>query len=301
MTLRHMKIFVAVCRTGSITAAGKQLFLSQPSVSLAISELEQNYGVKLFDRISRRLHITEAGTQLLQYAEHIVQLFDEMEQGIKDWDSVGRLRVGASITVGSCYLPGVVQLLTQRYPELKISVTVDNSDAVEKAVTENALDAAVIEGAVHNPYLLQKPLLDDSLTFLCPPNHPLAGQRDVPVSLLQKEAFLLREKGSASRERFDELALANGLQVTPAWQSVSNHAILRAVQAGLGISILPYLLAEEYVRRGEIALFTVQGISLQRKLTAIWHKNKYLTQSARDFLALWSTAARFAPISADPC
>lgn len=89
MTLRHMKIFVAVCRTGSITAAGKQLFLSQPSVSQAISELEQNYGVKLFDRISRRLHITEAGTQLLQYAEHIVQLFDEMEQGIKNWDSVG--------------------------------------------------------------------------------------------------------------------------------------------------------------------------------------------------------------------
>ena len=287
MTLRHMKIFVAVCRTGSITAAGKRLFLSQPSVSQAISELEQNYGVKLFDRISRRLHITEAGTQLLQYAEHIVQLFDEMEQGIKNWDSVGKLRIGASITVGSCYLPDIVKQLMRKYPELQISATVDNSDAIEKAVTENGLDVAVIEGAVHNPYLLQKPLLDDRLTFLC--------------SRLQKEVFLLREKGSASRERFDELALANGLEAAPAWQSVSNHAILRAVQAGLGISILPYLLAEEYVQREEIALFTVQGITLQRKITAIWHKNKYLTQSARDFLALWNTAAYTPAAPGDPC
>ena len=301
MTLRHMKIFVAVCRTGSITAAGKRLFLSQPSVSQAISELEQNYGVKLFDRISRRLHITEAGTQLLQYAEHIVQLFDEMEQGIKNWDSVGKLRIGASITVGSCYLPDIVKQLMRKYPELQISATVDNSDAIEKAVTENGLDVAVIEGAVHNPYLLQKPLLEDRLTFLCSVSHPLAGRQNVPVSRLQKEVFLLREKGSASRERFDELALANGLEAAPAWQSVSNHAILRAVQAGLGISILPYLLAEEYVQREEIALFTVQGITLQRKITAIWHKNKYLTQSARDFLALWNTAAYTPAAPGDPC
>lgn len=224
-----------------------------------------------------------------------------MEQGIKNWDSVGKLRIGASITVGSCYLPDIVKQLMQKYPELQISATVDNSDAIEKAVTENGLDVAVIEGAVHNPYLLQKPLLDDRLTFLCSVSHPLAGRQNVPVSRLQKEVFLLREKGSASRERFDELALANGLEAAPAWQSVSNHAILRAVQAGLGISILPYLLAEEYVQREEIALFTVQGITLQRKITAIWHKNKYLTQSARDFLALWNTAAYTPAAPGDPC
>lgn len=195
MTLRHMKIFVAVCRTGSITAAGKRLFLSQPSVSQAISELEQNYGVKLFDRISRRLHITEAGTQLLQYAEHIVQLFDEMEQGIKNWDSVGKLRIGASITVGSCYLPDIVKQLMRKYPELQISATVDNSDAIEKAVTENGLDVAVIEGAVHNPYLLQKPLLDDRLTFLCSVSHPLAG-RTCPSPGFKKKFFFCGKKAA---------------------------------------------------------------------------------------------------------
>lgn len=286
MTLRHMKIFVAVCRNGSVTAAGKELFLAQPSVSLAISELEEYYGVKLFDRISHRLHITDAGTQLLQYAEHIVQLFDEMEQGIKDWDSVGRLRVGASITVGSYYLPGHLKALSQKYPGLRMEARVDNSDAIEQAVVENALDVAVIEGVVHNKYLIQKPLRDDRLVFLCPKAHPFAG-KELPIQSLRREAFLLREKGSAGREMFDELAAANGLEIAPAWQSVSTQALVQAVQAGLGISVLPYLLVKEPLERGEVAAFSVRGVSLHRNITAIYHKNKYLTQSARDFLALW--------------
>ncbi len=291
MTLRHMKIFVAVCHTGSITKAGKELFLSQPSVSLAISELEQNYGVKLFDRISQRLYITEAGKELLQYAEHIVGLFEEMEQGIKNWDSLGKLRLGGSITVGCRYLPEAVKLLSKKYPSLQIEVTVDNSDAIERGVTENRLDVAVIEGTVHNPYLVSKPLLDDRLVFLCPKDHSFAEREDVDPVLLQRENFLLREKGSAGRERVEELAAAQGLQLRSCWESISTHALLQAVKAGLGISVLPFLLAKDSLDRGEISLFSVKGVSLWRKLSAIYHKNKYLTQSAMDFLALWKRLA----------
>lgn len=91
MTIRHMKIFVAVCRQGSVTGAAQALYLAQPSVSLAIRELEEYYGVRLFDRISRRMQLTQEGRQMFSYASHIVSLFDEMEQSIKNWDSLGTL------------------------------------------------------------------------------------------------------------------------------------------------------------------------------------------------------------------
>ena len=109
MTLRHLRIFTAVCETGSMTAASERLFIAQPSISLAISEMEEYYGVKLFDRISRKLYLTDSGRRALQYARHIIDLMDEMEQGMKNADTVGRRRVGTSITIGSYLLPGYVK------------------------------------------------------------------------------------------------------------------------------------------------------------------------------------------------
>lgn len=114
MTLRHLRIFVAVCETGSMTAAASQLFIAQPSISLAVSEMEEYYGVKLFDRISRKLYLTENGRRALQYARHIIDLLDEMEQGVKDLDTVGQLRVGTSITIGTYLLPHYVRQLKER-------------------------------------------------------------------------------------------------------------------------------------------------------------------------------------------
>ena len=105
MTIRHLRIFVAVCEEGSVTKAANKLYLAQPSVSLAISELEKFYGVKLFDRISRRLYLTDKGKQFLNYTKHIIDLFDELENGMKNWGSSGALRIGSSITIGNYFFP----------------------------------------------------------------------------------------------------------------------------------------------------------------------------------------------------
>ena len=120
MTLRHLRIFVAVCETGSMTAASAQMFIAQPSISLAISEMEEYYGVKLFDRISRKLYLTDNGRRALQYARHLIDLFDEMEQGIRDQDAVGQLRVGTSITIGTYLLPQYINRLKQVYPSVRV-------------------------------------------------------------------------------------------------------------------------------------------------------------------------------------
>lgn len=136
MTLRHLRIFVAVCEEGSVTLAAEKLYLSQPAVSLAIHELEEHYGVRLFDRISRKLYLTSAGNRFLEYAVHISSLFDEMERDIQNWDTLGALRIGSSITIGAALIPKAVALYSQQYPDVEIKMVIDNSQVIEKKVLD---------------------------------------------------------------------------------------------------------------------------------------------------------------------
>ena len=123
MTLRHMKIFVAVYQQKSITLASNSLHLAQPSVSLAIKELEEYYHIRLFDRLSRRIYPTENGHRFYEYALHIVSLFSEMENKIPAWDANAPLHIGSSITLGTCLLPSLVKVYQEQHPEIKIYVT----------------------------------------------------------------------------------------------------------------------------------------------------------------------------------
>lgn len=286
MTLRHLKIFVTVCETGSATAAAEKLHIAQPSVSLAISELEDYYGIKLFDRIAKRLHLTEAGKSFLQYANHIVGLFEDMEREIKNFDAKGIIRIGASVTIGNCLLPDYITMFKEIHPDMKVRVIIDNSEIIQQYILSNQIDIGLIEGALHSSYISGHKFRDDELVMICGNEHPFAGKKDIDISMLQKESFILRENGSAGREIFDSTMTAHGLKIVPDWESTSTQAIVKAVRANLGISVLPYLLIKDYLNRGEISLFGVKGIILRRSFSVIYHKNKYLTDSARDFISL---------------
>lgn len=286
MTLRHLKIFVTVCETGSTTAAGKKLHIAQPSISLAISELEDYYGIKLFDRIAKRLYITEAGKKFLQYATHIVGLFEEMEREIKNFDATGIIRIGASITIGNYLLPGYITRFKKIHPQMDVKVIIDNSEKIQQYILSNQIDIGLIEGIVYSPYIAEHKFRDDELVMVCGNAHPFANQKNVEISKLQNESFILRESGSAGREIFDSTMTSLGIKILPAWESTSTQAIIRAVQANLGISVLPYLLVKDSLNRKEISQFHIDGIRFQRSFSVIYHQNKFLTESAKDFIAL---------------
>lgn len=286
MTLRHLKIFVTVCETGSATAAGEKLHIAQPSISLAISELEDYYGIKLFDRISKRLHITEAGKNFLQYATHIVGLFEDMEKEIKNFDVMGIIRIGASITIGNYLLPGYITQFKQIHPQMYVKVIIDNSEKIQQYILSNQIDIGLIEGVVHSSYIIEHKFRDDELVMVCGNDHPFANQKNIEISKLQGESFILREAGSAGREIFDSTMTSHGIEILPAWESTSTQAIVRAVQANLGISVLPYLLVKDSLDRKDISQFQINGIRFQRSFSVIYHQNKYLTESAKDFIAL---------------
>ncbi|NLY17860.1 MAG: LysR family transcriptional regulator [Clostridiaceae bacterium] len=286
MTLRHLKIFVAVCETGSATAAGEKLYIAQPSVSLAISELENYYGIKLFDRIAKRLHITEAGKNFLQYATHIVALFEDMEKEIKNFDAMGTIRIGASITIGNYLLPDYIIKFKKKHPRMGVKVFINNTEKIQQYILTNKIDIGLIEGVVHSSYIKAHKFREDELVMICGNHHPFAGQRNIEISKLQGENFILREAGSAGREIFDSTLTMHGLEITPAWESISTQAIVRTVKANLGISVLPYLLVKDALERKEISQFQIKGIRFLRSFSVIYHRNKFLTESAKEFIVL---------------
>lgn len=286
MTLRHLRIFTAVCDTGSATAAGELLYIAQPSVSLAVAELEEYYGIKLFDRIGKRLHITEAGKHFYQYAAHIVGLFDDMEKEVRNFDNIGIIRLGTSVTIGNYLMPGYVSEFKEMHPELEVKVTIDNSDTIEQHVLSNRIDLGLIEGIVHSPYIAGHCFRKDELVLICANAHSFSGRTDLDLAEVLKEDLLLREPGSAGREIFDSAATALGFEVKPAWESASTQAIVRAVKANLGVSVLPYLLVKDSLDRQEISRFRLKDLHFDRKFRVIYHKNKFLTGSARDFISL---------------
>lgn len=286
MTLRHIKIFVAVCEYQSVTEAAAHLYLAQPSVSLAIRELEEYYGVKLFDRISRKLYLTSFGEEFLNYASHIVSLFEKMETEMKNWDSVGTLRVGSSITIGTYLMPHYALEFRKKYPKINLKVFIDNASMIEKMILANEIDFALTEGRVHSSHVVYEKFMDDELILLCAPNHPFSQKQKVSLSDLLDQDFILREKGSSTRELFDSILLSHQIEIQPIWESVSPQAIIKAVELGLGISILPYQLVKEELKKQQIFQIWVEDLSFKREYFIIHHKNKFLSKSAQLFMNL---------------
>lgn len=289
MTLRHMKIFTTVCYCKSVTEAAKKLGIAQPAASLAIKELENHYNVSLFDRISHKLYITPDGEKLLRYASRIIGLFDEMEGEIKDADSSGILRIGSSITIGTCLMPGFVKRFNAVYPKVKVFVTIDNSAKIEKKILDNQLDFALIEGNIHSDSIVYSKFLKDELVLVCRANGILSGRDEISADELSGLPFILREKGSGTRELFDSALLTKGLTVAPVWESISTKAIINAVLNDLGVSVLPLRLVEHELAARELVSCKISGIQLERYFYLIYHKDKHLYTAAQAFFKLLSS------------
>ena len=285
MTLRHMKIFVTVYQYSSVTKAAGELHLAQPSVSLAVKELEEYYGIRLFERIGRGIRPTEAGSEFYSYALHIVSLFEDIEKRIKNWDTLGTIRIGTSITIGTHILPGLIKNYQEAYPSLRVEAMVNNSGIIEQHVLDNTIDLGLIETQPEHPEIQAIPFMKDHLCAILPTDHPLSSQRWLTLSQLARYPFLMREKGSAGREILDASFALLHLSVHPIWESSSTQAIVSAVAQGLGVAVLPYMLVEKDILEGQVKTVPFRQ-PLHRDLNIIYHKNKFLTPNMKAFIEL---------------
>ena len=169
MTVRHMYIFKTVCECQSITAAAGKLNMTQPAVSVAIKELESFYQVKLFERMNRTIYLTEAGNTLREYADSILDQFEEAEAVLRDGSSMARCRMGVNVSVGETFLPGMLKLLEEKIPGIHMEVLVGNTVTIEEKLNENEIDFAVVDGLKDQTRRVIQPLFRGRWRRSAPP------------------------------------------------------------------------------------------------------------------------------------
>ena len=209
-----------------------------------------------------------------------------METGLRDWGTKGILRVGASITIGSQFLPGYVKAFSNLYPGIDVQVIVEQGERLEKKLLGNELDVALTEGIVHDTNIVSEAYLEDHLSIICGADKGWQQGQNVSMEEFQKQRFLLREPGSGTREVFDRTIAQAGLSITPIWEAMSTTALVNAVINGLGIAVLPHRMILPALKHGLIVTVKVQELQFRRNFYITYHKNKFLTEAAKTFMEL---------------
>ncbi|MCC3868787.1 LysR family transcriptional regulator [Terrisporobacter mayombei] len=279
MTIRHLRIFIEVARTGKMSLAAQRLFISQPTVSQTIRELEDHYGQKLFERLSKKLYITSFGKELLSYATQVVEQFDNLEKTMNDNLHIENLRIGASVTVGTCLLSKIIKEFHSVAPRVNTYAYVNNTTMVEKKLLESDLDIAIVEGEIHSQDLVTTPVIDDYLVLLCNNNHPLSKKEKITLYDLENQRFAMREDGSGTREFFEQILQKYKVQIQLVYEASSTDTIRRAILDDDCLSLLSIHTFEEDIICGKIHIIKTDLNTLKRSFKLVHHKDKIMTPS----------------------
>lgn len=281
MTIRDLEIFIAVAETGKMRTAAKKLYISQPVASHVIAKIEEEYHVKLFDRLSKKLYITETGIQFLNYAKQVVDIFYEMEEYLQNASESICLHVGASLTVGSFFLSDIISQFEKNNPKVRIRVYVDNSQNIIQKIIDGNLDIAVIEGNVNTKDIIFKEIYDDKMVLICGKDHPFASKNFAYLQDLKNQDFVLREKGSGTREFLINLSKVENISIVEKWTCHSSDSIINVVASGQGLSMLSSSLL---VNQRDIIQIPIKDFDLHRSFKLIYHKDKYLSPILKKFI-----------------
>ena len=249
ITLRQIEVFTEVLKSGSTTQASQQLALSQSAVSAALADLEGQLGVQLFDRVGKRLVVNEHGRLLYPRAVGLLEQASDIEQLFHE--DIGAIRLYASSTIGNYLLPGMLAAWRRDYPQLPLELSVGNSQDVINAVADFRVDLGLIEGPCHASDIVSEPWLQDELVVFAAPDTPLR-QQPVTLASLAAAPWILRERGSGTREIVDYLLLSHLPQFQLALELGNSEAIKHAVRHGMGISCLSRRVIAEQLESGSL-------------------------------------------------
>ena len=270
LTLRRLEIFVRVAQTGHVTAAGRELGLTQAAVSMALAQLEQLHGGPLFERQGRSLILNEKGRLLLPRAMDVVERAAQLRDMLdSSWDEpVGVLHVGASTTIGNYVLPLLMGEFCRRYPRAEVQLQVANTEGICRALVGGELDVGLIEGPCHHLELECTPWRDDELLVICAPQHPWARREMVRREELLTQTWIMREPGSGTREVFCAALDMEASELAQRLELGHTEAIKKAVQAGLGVSCLSRLALETELELGRLVAVHTE-LDLKRQLSLV--------------------------------
>ncbi|MFA7317741.1 MAG: LysR substrate-binding domain-containing protein [Sulfuricella sp.] len=284
-TLRQLKVFESVARNLSFTRAAEELHLTQPTVSIQLKQLSDIVGLPLLEQIGKRIHLTDAGRELLKVSHDIFEGLSRFEMLVSDMKGVkaGKLRL-AVITTAKYFVPRLLGSFRQRYPGIDVSLKVTNRERVLQRMADNEDDLYVLGQPPEHMEVELEPFLENPLVVLAASSHPLAAERNIPLSRLVEEPFLMREAGSGTRLATERFFGERGLKLKVRMELGSNEAIKQAVAGGLGIAVLSaHTLALERSAE-DLVLLDVAGFPIRRHWYIAHPKDKQLSVVALAFL-----------------
>ena len=283
ITRKHLAIFKTVAKTKSMSKAAKLLYISQPTISQKIQEIEDEYQVKLFERYSKTLFISEEGQTLLVKANQILNLYDEIEH-IFTKTKQFPLKIGATLTIGSTLISPILKKLKDKYQDITFQVYIDNTNVIEEKLLNNTLDIALVEGTIINQDLIVEPVIKDRVVFVFAQDYPLNNVKVMSLTELSLHPFIDREQGSGTRNQLDECLKNNNIFLEPAWQCHSWESVKQAVLNGHGIALMPMKIIENEVIEKSIQVINVNNISIERDFSICYHKNKSINKKMQAFI-----------------
>ncbi|MFL8418194.1 LysR substrate-binding domain-containing protein, partial [Clostridioides difficile] len=283
MTIRSLEIFVKVAECGKMSEVARNMYITQSSVSQAISEIEKEYGVKLFDRISKKLYLTEAGKKLLGYGRHLLAVNEEMNDCMKHCAKNIRIRVGATVTVGTCVISPIMLELYKVNPLIEPEVFVEDTRLIAKKLLNSELDIAIVEGKIKHPDIVTKSIINDNLVLICSHKHEFYKRDSIEVSELSNQPLIMRELGSGTRAQLEKQLKELKIPMNIRWSCYNSEAILRAVVDNFGIAVISELLIEDYLKKHLLWACDIEGINLHRTFDIAYHRSKFFTENISAF------------------
>lgn len=285
-TLRQLQIFEAIVRLGSFTRAAEELFLTQPTVSMQTKKLSDALGLPLFEQVGRNARPTEAGRELYEASQKIFEVLSNLDMKLSDLKGIrrGRLRLGV-ITTAKYYAPELLGEFLERYPGIEVELKVTNRERILERLFKNRDDLYIMGQAPSGQADIDcYPVALNPLVVCAPSNHPLVGQKNIPLERLASEPLILREKGSGIRDaalrRFSEQGLTPQVRM----ELGSNEAIKHSIVNGLGVAVLSLHTLTPESSGGPLALLDVEGFPIMRTWYFGHLKGKELSLVAQTFL-----------------
>ena len=289
MDLWQLKIFCKVVELKSFSRAGKIVHLSQPTVSSHIKDLEDHFGCRLIDRLSKEAVATKAGELLYGYARKILAFSHKIEAAMAEFNGKikGRLLIGGSTIPGAYLLPRMIGAFSGQYPEVTISLVVEDTEKVIDGVLSGNLEMGVVGAESGEKKIFQEKLIEDELRLIVPENHAWARKKAIPLDLLLTEPFIVRENGSGTLASIQLSLASQGYTIEDlkiAAELGSTEAVRQGIKNNVGVSILSTLAVSEDLKIGSLKSIAVKGLQLKRSFYLTRHKYRSLSPLSRIFI-----------------
>ena len=284
MDLRQLEILRAVADTGSVTAAGHQLHLSQSAVSRQILLLEEELDEQLFLRASGKIRITPAGTTLLALSRRVFEDIDATRSSILESRQTlaGTLRLVGGMTVCLYVFPVLIKEFRRVHPAVEVKLTPGPTPRVVRLLRSGAADLGLVTLPVEDPNLIVEPVIEEELLLVMASQHPLARKQEVTPQELVRQPFVLFEAGSNSRRTIEEFFLKEQISPKVVTETENVEIIKALVRARMGISIVPYQAVAREVAAGQLSCSRIKGHRLLRKTGWVYPKSTRLPRAVQE-------------------